>query len=191
MMLQGARAVLWGSVVGLVGCGGSGGGASTPAIDAGAETAAPAVEHAIVARVALSPDPDGKHVTFATQNGSTVAVAISDIAGKTVYWATAAGGDSVLNTAPIDVGATTIGADLTSSFTTPAHYADGPWEVACVIAVSGKPPGPNPGDLAAFDDSAPPAGDPPPTGVSVRVHVEGADASLTMGNRYFIRFGNP
>jgi hypothetical protein len=190
-MLRVMRALSFGSVFSLAGCGGSGGSTPTPAVDAGMEAGAPATQHAIVARVALAPDADGKHVTFATQNGSTVAVPISDIAGKTVYWATAAGGDSVLNTTPIDVGATTIGADLTSMFATPAHYADGAWEVACVIAVSGKPPGPNAGDLAAFDNSAPPAGDPPPTGVSVRVHVEGADASLTMGNHYFIRFGNP
>ncbi len=173
------------------GSGGGGGGSPAPDAAAGAETGMPAARHAIVAKVVLQPDADGKNVTFATQNGSTVAVPISTIAGKTVYWATAAGGDSVLNTTPIDVGATPIGMDLTSTFTTPDHYADGPWEVACVIAVSGKPPGPNPGDLAAFDDSTPPPGDPPPTGVSVRVHVEGGDASLSMGNRYFIRFGNP
>ncbi len=157
-----------------------------------ANAAAPATaEHAILAGIALTLDADGQHVTFATQNGSTVSLAKSDLVGKTVYWATTKGGDPVSNAQPIDQGMSTLSSDLTSTFTTPAHYADGPWEVACVISVTGTPPPsiPAAGDLAAFDNSPPPAGDPPDTGDSVRVHVDGADASLTLTNGKFIRFG--
>jgi hypothetical protein len=144
-----------------------------------------------VAKIALAPDADGAHVSFPTQNGSTVSLPKSDLVGKTVYWLTTKGGDSIANARPIDQQITTLGGDLTSTFSTPVHYADGPWEVACVISVTGTPPPaiPAAGDLAAFDNSPPPAGDPPDTGVSVRVHVGGSDGTVTLTNRYFIRFG--
>jgi len=151
-------------------------------------------QHAITATIGLTTDPDGQHVTFGTQNGSTVSLLASDLAGKTVYWATTEGGVPLSN-APmaIDQAITTLGADLTTTFTTAPHYADGPYEVSCVISVTGTPPPniPASGDLAAFDNSTPPAGQPPPTGQSVRFTVAGADATKTLTNQYFIRFGSP
>jgi hypothetical protein len=191
------------AVAALTGCGSS---SVTPPPDAAAafDGAAPseagvgdalasdvAGQHAIVANIALTPDSDGQHVTFATQNGSTVALLTSDLVGKTVYWATTAGGDPVSNAQTIDVNLSTIQPDLTATFKTQAHYPNGPWEVACVISVTGTPPPkiPAAGDLAAFDNTPPPAGDPPDTGDSVRVHVANADATVTLTNRYFIRFG--
>jgi hypothetical protein len=177
----------------IVGCSSPSNPAAEPAVDAAsADVPVPAAMHSIVAKIALTPDADGKHVTFPTQNGSTVQLALSDVVGKTVYWATAPGGDNILNVVmPLDEAMTTVGTDLTATFTTEPHYADGPYEVACVISVTGSPMVPSAGDLAAFDNTPPPAGDPPDTGVSVRVHVEGADADLTLTNRYFIRFGTP
>lgn len=145
--------------------------------------------HAIAVRVALVTDEDGRHVTFRTQNGGTVSLDRSDLVGKNVLVATTREGEPITNVKPIDATSVTLGPDLTARFTTPAHYADGAWEVACVIQLT--PPGkqlPAPGDLAAFDLTPPRAGEDPLTGVSVRVHVKGSDGSVTLGNRYFVRF---
>ena len=164
--------------------------------DAGSATKPDAADaavslHSISGKIALVADADGKTVTFGTQNGSTVAVPIADIAGKTFYWATTPGGDTPGNATPLDQGAGVMGADLTGTFTTTAKYADGPWELVCLISVSGKLPtsGPSPGDLAAFDLTDPPAGEPPVTGQSVRLRIKGGDAQLTLNNANFIRFG--
>jgi hypothetical protein len=150
-----------------------------------------AVQHAVTASIKLTLDSDGQNVSFPTQNGSLVPIASRDLIGKTVYWVTTPGGEPVSNAEPIDSKISTIGADLTSSMTTAAHYGAGPFEVACVISVTGAvPPAiPAPGDLAAFDNSTPPKGDPPPTGVSVRFHVADRDANVTLSNASFIRFG--
>jgi hypothetical protein len=147
--------------------------------------------HALTASIKLSLDADGQHVSFPTQNGSLVPIATKDLIGKTVFWVTTPGGEPVSNAEAIDSKISSIGRDLTTSITTPAHYASGPFEVACVISVTGAvPPSiPAPGDLAAFDNSTPPKGDPPPTGVSVRFHVADGDANVTLTNASFIRFG--
>ena len=149
-------------------------------------------QHAIVAQAALTTDPDGMHVSFLTQNGSSVKLLKSDIVGKQIFWLTAAGGEPVTNATPIDIAIAAVDADLKSTFMTPAHYAPGPYEVACVIAVSGMvPPNiPAPGDLAAFDLTPAPAGEPPLTGISVRVRITDGDAHVTLGNQQFVRFGN-
>ena len=151
----------------------------------------PAPDRALAATIALQTDGDGQHVTFGTQNGSTVSVLASDIAGKTVYWATTPAGEPVANATAIDQGVAVMGPDLTASIQTPAHYAAGPYELSIVVSVTGKPPtaGPNAGDLAGFDLSAPPAGEPPVTGASIRIHADGT--TMALGNRYFIRFGQP
>ena len=150
-----------------------------------------ALQHAVTASIKLTLDSDGQNVSFPTQNGSLVPIASRDLIGKTVYWVTTPGGEPVSNAEAIDSKISTIGADLTSSVTTAAHYGDGPFELACVIAVTGAAPPaiPAPGDLAAFDNSTPPKGDPPPTGVSVRFHVADGDAKVTLSNASFIRFG--
>jgi hypothetical protein len=144
--------------------------------------------HAITIRVALALDADGQHVTLKTQNGATVSLAKQDLVGKPVLLATARGGEPITNARPIDAVTVTLGPDLTASYTTPARYGDGAWEVACVISLSGSQRVPAAGDLAAFDNSPPPAGEDPPTGVSVRVHVRGGDTRVTLANRHFIRF---
>jgi len=147
--------------------------------------------HALTASIKLALDADGQTVSFPTQNGALVAIATKDLIGKTVFWVTTPGGEPVSNAEAIDSKISTIGADLTTSITTSAHYTSGPFEVACVISVTGAvPPAiPAPGDLAAFDNSTPPKGDPPPTGVSVRFHVGDGDANVTLTNASFIRFG--
>jgi hypothetical protein len=143
---------------------------------------------AITATIALSEDAQG--VPFGTQNGSVVHVAKADIVGKSFYWATAKGGEPITNAKMIDVGSGMIDDNLGASITTPAHYPDGPWEFAIFISLTGGSfiSGPQPGDLAGFDLSPPPACQPPVTGVSIRVTIAGADASIKLGNVRFIRF---
>lgn len=172
---------------GAAGAAGGAGGAEGGAAGGAGEAAS----HAIVINLALAADADGKNITIGTQNGSTVQVAVADIVGKPIYWVTNAGGDPPGNAQPVDQGVSAVGADLKATFTTPAHYTDGPWELALLIAVSGKVPTsqPNPGDLAAFDLATPPAGEPPVTGQTVRVSVHGSDKSVTLDNHHFIRFG--
>jgi hypothetical protein len=144
--------------------------------------------HAITVRIALALDADGQHVTFKTQNGAKVSLLKGDLVGKPVLLATTPGGEPAANAELIDVATVTLGADLTATFTTPARYADGAWEVSCVVQMQQSQRIPAPGDLAAFDNTPPPPGEDPPTGVSVRVHVRGADAGVTLTNRHFIRF---
>ena len=133
---------------------------------------------AIVATIALTPDADGKHVTFPTQNGSTVQLALSDVVGKAVYWATAPGGDNILNVLkPLDEAMMTVGTDLTATFATQPHYADGPVRGrVLVVSVTGSPMGAPFGRRSRrwLPTTRPHllAGEPPATGVSVkRVHV--------------------
>jgi hypothetical protein len=168
---------------------GCGGGATMPAPpDLCGASFGSGPPHAIAVAVALS--DDGQGVKLFTQNGSTVHVPTANLAGKSYYWATAKGGDSIFNAKMIDLGAGAVAPDLSARFTTPAHYPDGPYELALFISVTGGDPtkGPQPGDLASFDLTAPPPCDPPVTGVSVRVDVAGGDAQVTLTNRYFIRF---
>jgi hypothetical protein len=191
-------------VLAFAGCGSSSAGAGDPSHDAGASDAGqaahdsspgkdaqPATQYSISANIALSKDPDGDHVSFATQNGSTVSFAVSDLVGKRVYWATTLGGEAIANATPIDKSISALSADLTATFTTPAHYKDGPYEVYCVISLTGSTTPPSPGDLAAFNNAPPRKGDPPDTGESVRVDVDGSNAKLTLDNSEFIQFGSP
>jgi hypothetical protein len=149
---------------------------------------APPPQYAMAVQVALR--DDGMGAPFFTQNGSTVHIARTDLVGKNVYYATVAGGKSVLNEKPIEVGQSQVAPDLSVTFTTAPKYADGFYELAVVVSLTGsdQTKGPQPGDLAGFDLTPPPAGEPPVTGVSVRVHVKAADAMVKLGNSNFIRF---
>ena len=176
----------------LGGCGGesvtSTSGTTGSTSSTGSGGAGGSTPYALHVKIALQDDAEG--VALFTQNGSMVHIPRADIVGKTFIWATTPGGEPVGNTKPIDFAVGTMAADLTADFTTPKHYPDGPWEMAVVIYLVGTDPtkGPQTGDLAGFDLTAPPAGDPPVTGMSIRMKVEGMDASITLDNKYFIRF---
>jgi hypothetical protein len=145
--------------------------------------------HSIVGNVALTMDSMG--VPFFTQNGSMVHVPAASIVGKTLVWATVPGGDQLANVATLtEFGTLPVAADLTAHFKTKAQYANGPWELAVFISVTGGDivKGPQPGDLAAFDLTPPPACEPPVTGTSIRVTIDGADATVNLANSSFIRF---
>ncbi|HTQ46463.1 MAG TPA: hypothetical protein VMI75_27090 [Polyangiaceae bacterium] len=161
--------------------GGSGGDACPPV--------SPGSPRSIIGSVTLTPDSQG--VPFGTQNGAIVHVAAADIVGKTLVWATAPGGEQIANLpVPTEAGVVTVGSDLTAHFKTSAMYTNGPWELAVFISVTGGniTKGPQPGDLAAFDLSPPPACEPPVTGVSIRVTIDNADANVDITNSNFIRF---
>lgn len=167
--------------------------AATPIDGGGGADACPAVPpgsaHSIIGNVTLTADSQG--VAFGTQNGSTVHVAAADIVGKTLVWATAPGGEQIANLpVPTEAGITTVGSDLTAHFKTSAMYTNGPWELAVFVSLTGGDltKGPQPGDLAAFDLTPPPACEPPVTGVSIRVTIDDADATVAMNNANFIRF---
>lgn len=146
------------------------------------------VLHALSAKVVFM--DDGMGVPFFTQNGSRVHVPSADIIGKNVFYATVPGGKSIANAKPIEAGQGVVAADLSATITTGPNYPDGPFEFAVFVSVTGGElaKGPQPGDLAAFDLSKPPTGEPPVTGVSVRFRVKGADAVVNLDNRNFIRF---
>jgi hypothetical protein len=154
---------------------------------------APVATHAVAVRVAFAPDEDGMNVSLRTQNGSFARVPVGAFVGRLIYWQMLPGGEPAGNAPPIEVGRAMIGADLTANIAPRMRYADGFYELACVVSLSGTSPtmGVPPGDLAAFDLDPPPEGEPPLTGVSVRVRVTGADASVTLVNRHFIRLGSP
>jgi hypothetical protein len=71
-----------------------------------------------------------------------------------------------------------------ATITTAAAFAPGEYELLLFIdAAAGGGLGPERGDLAAFDNTVC-----DPTGVSVRVAVGCADATVTLVNRHFIIF---
>jgi hypothetical protein len=120
-----------------------------------------------------------------------VDITAANLVGKTLVWATAPGGEQIANLpVPTEFGTTTVGADLTAHFTTSAKYTNGPWELAVYVSVTGGDitKGPQPGDIAAFSLTPPPACQPPLTGVSIRVTIDDADATVNLDNSSFIQF---
>ncbi|HRI63834.1 MAG TPA: hypothetical protein PK156_06335 [Polyangium sp.] len=133
---------------------------------------------------------DGQGVAIGAQNGAIVHVPPTEIIGKNLVWATTTGGENIFNVLPIENGKTPIKQDLSAEVQSSARYTNGPWEMAAFVSIAGASPfaGPQPGDLAAFDNSAPPSGQPPVTGVSVRLTVNDADAEVVLGNEHFIQY---
>jgi hypothetical protein len=141
-------------------------------------------------RVHVALTDNGQGVDLIAQNGSAAYVPAADIIGKTAYWATTPGGEPVSGTAPIEFGAVVMRDDLTADVTTPAGYESGLWEMSMFISITEGEliNGPQPGDLGAFDNTPPPQGEPLPTGSSVRMRVQGADAEVTLDNGHFVQF---
>lgn len=143
--------------------------------------------HKLIVDIALANSDAG--VPFGTQNGSLVYVQPGEIAGKPYLWLTANMGESAANAVPLEFGSGSMSTQLTAHFETSPKYHDGAVELALFISLtSGSNSGPQAGDLAAFDNSDQPQGEPQPTGTTVRMHLSGADAAVTLDNRYFIRF---
>ena len=121
--------------IGLPGCGGGANPSATVAdlssspADMGDMMSCPAAAedagtpHSLSVKIQLT--DDGMGVPFFAQNGSMVHVPKADLVGKQFVYATAKGGDQVANGKMIDIGAGTIGNDLTAMFTTAAHCPAG------------------------------------------------------------------
>ena len=163
---------------------------ASPEPDAQVVLADSGARYPLSVKIAIAEDAGTGAASFATQNGSQVQIPKAQLAGRPFFWIVIAGGEPVTAAKPIETGSGVLGADLTASFFTDAQYRNGPWELALWVASAGidSSKGPQPGDIAAFDLSPPPAGDPPVTGTSVRVKVADDAPVVTLANRNFIRF---
>jgi hypothetical protein len=151
----------------------------------------PPVDDAVYAlRVRVAFVEDGEGVAIRAQNDAFVHIPATEIIGKKLVWATTTGGEPISTVLPMEIGNTIVRDDLTAEYQTSARYGNGPWEMAAFVSIAGASPleGPQPGDLAAFENDPPPAGQPPVTGVSVRMTVDYADAEVTLGNQHFIQY---
>lgn len=143
--------------------------------------------HKLIVDIALRAQDAG--VPFATQNGSTVYLEPSAIAQKPYFWITTNVGESFANAIPLEGAGGSMSDTLTAHFESQSKYHDGAVELALFISLTGGTvAGPQAGDLAAFDNSPQPQGEPNPSGTSVRIHLDGDDARVTLDNQHFIRF---
>ena len=156
----------------------------------GTTSGSPPEEVFYALRVRVVFTDDGQGVPIRAQNSAFVHVPPTDIIGKKLVWATTVGGESISNVLPKEIGTTLVLDDLTAEYRTSERYSNGPWEMASFVSIAGADPlqGPQPGDLAAFENDPPPAGQPPPTGSSVRMTVDGADAEVLLGNEHFVQY---
>jgi hypothetical protein len=162
------------------------GGDSTATVDANID--APASAHLIRGDIKLTATNNA--VRLMAQNGAQVDVPVADIVGKPYVFVMTPGGEPPANTTPIEVGNGVMPADLAVKFATAKTYADGYYEMAFFIMLSGGDPmqGPQNNDLAAFSLEPAMPGEQALTGTTVRVRVKGADTNLPMTNANFIRF---
>ena len=111
---------------------------------------------------------------------------VADLDGKAVLFVLTPRGEVFQGLPDALPGSITAGTmhGATASLTTQAAFLPGEYELALFIdVVPGGGVGPQRGDLAAFDNTVC-----DPTGVSVRVAVGCADATVTLENRHFIVF---
>ncbi|MEZ4309183.1 MAG: hypothetical protein R3F14_14195 [Polyangiaceae bacterium] len=139
----------------------------------------------------------GGEVAFLTPSNTVVTRPASELAGKPYLIATFEAGFSSGNDAPIDHVWGTIPDSLAVSYSTPATYEDGPYDIVFVGYLSTEitqetqdgPPEQSPpaagGDIASFTLSSERIreGDPKSPPGTLRLNVEGADASVAIENR--------
>lgn len=140
---------------------------------------------------------DGQ-VGFLTPGVSVVKVPPESIVGKHYLVGVYPPGFSAGNDLPIDSTWGTVPESLSLSFTTPATYKDGPYDVVLVAYRSTEitpeitsksisdAPAAQKGDVATFrlDTGNVHMGDPPQTLGTIRVNVAGADLALDVENRW-------
>jgi hypothetical protein len=139
---------------------------------------------------------DGQ-LTFVSPAGTPITIAADSVRGKPYVISVFHAGFSPGNDAPIDFHWGVVGDDLSYGFTTPAHYADGPYDAVLIVYVNtpiteaikqGDPldaPPPVKGDLCSFtiDDSVVEENDPMIPNGLVRLNVHDQDTSITISNR--------
>ncbi len=138
----------------------------------------------------------GDVITLLSPAGSAITIPSATVRGKPVLIGIFHAGFSQGNDAPIDYHWTTVGEDLTYSFTTEAHYEDGPYDAVLIVYVNtpitpeimnGDPidaPAPVKGDLSSFtiDSSVVEGDDPGLTNGLVRLNVHGQDTAVSVSN---------
>lgn len=150
--------------------------------------------HALTLKAALI-ETDGQAV-FLSPSGSPISIAADSVRGKPYMIAVFPAGFSPGNDSPIDYQWGTVGNDLTYSFTTPAHYTNGPYDALLMVYINtpitdaiknGDPvdaPPPTKGDICSFtlDDSVVEGNDPAIQNGLVRLNVHDKDSSIQVSN---------
>lgn len=114
------------------------------------------------------------------------------IAGHPLYAIVLGLGEQPGNAKPLSQAVGTMRDDLTAEVDFPDELPAGGYELAAQISVSKAPFGPpKPEDLVAFGDprKPPAAGEPPPTGQTVRFRVTDADTEVALDGSHFIVYG--
>lgn len=148
---------------------------------------------------------DGGKVGFVSPAASVIQVDVADIVGKPYLVASFPAGFSPGNDPALDSTWGTVPADLAITYTTPATYQDGGYDMVLVIyrttditpEIKARPaneaPAAKNGDLATFtmDMSVVRPGDPAiPAGV-LRVNVAGKNGVVSAENHVVTDFSNP
>jgi hypothetical protein len=141
-------------------------------------------KHRVTVRIALT--VENGTVEVITQSGP-YRVPVADLDGKTVLFLFMPKGEVFQGFLQEAIpGSVTVGAmqGAQATITTPAAFVAGEYELLLFVdVVPGGGLGPQRGDLAAFDNTGC-----DPTGVSVRVAVGCADATVELTNKHFIIF---
>lgn len=177
----------------LVGCGGGESGETGDTT--GTTTTTDVTGHHLGIDVTLNEGQSGT-LAFLTPSNTVVEYPASEIAGKPTLIATFQAGFSPGNDPPIEFLWGEMAADLKVHFTSAKTYEDGPYDIVFVCykgtpvsqdmmdGVSGAPAAAN-GDLASFvlkpDNIR--EGDPKNALGTLRLNVEGADATVAIENR--------
>lgn len=154
------------------------------------EKSAPPTSYQARLSIALHRDDKGR-VPISDIQGAAFTTPES-VAGRSVYAVVLGLGEQPGNAKPITQAVGLMKDDLTAVLDFPDALAPGSYELATQISVSRAPFGPPmPEDLVAFDDprNPPPAGEPPPTGQTVRFHVTDSNAEVRLDGSYFIVYG--
>lgn len=139
---------------------------------------------------------NGKYA-FLTPSNTTVEYGADFLVGKPYLIATFPAGFSPGNDPPLDYRWGTLTEDMTISFTTEAKYKDGPYDIVFVCythtpiteEIKAGPPQQSPaaagGDIASFSLSTDEvrAGDPKNALGTLRLNVQGTDATVSIENR--------
>jgi hypothetical protein len=176
-------------VLSVVACGSSSSG------EAAGSAGGPQSAHSLTLSAKLT--PVNGQLPFITAALSVIRIPTTDIVGKPYLIATFPGGFSPGNDPPIHSTWGRVPADLNITYTTPATYGDGPYDMVLVVyattpisdevmAKSSQfaPPAVK-GDLASFtnDPAAVRSGDPAVALGGLRLNVAGANAAVAITNR--------
>jgi hypothetical protein len=152
--------------------------------------------HSVRLDVTLRPDDDGTTVSFLTPAVSVFSMPASSIAGRPYYVAVFEGGFDQGVDLDLHHEWGTIPEDLHVSYTSPARFADGPYDIAFIVYTQTEITQamrddyfgvvPKAGELSAFSLSQERVlpGDPGFSNGVVRANVQGSDGEVFLENRH-------